>query len=335
MKKFDCYIGIDVSKLTLDVSVLREEGDIAKTEYYKIENSEKSISQFVKKQLGHYVLEQMLFCFEDTGIYSIPLVYYLNDNKLAYWQVPSLEIKRSRGITRGKSDKIDAKDIAFYAYTQKHKFKPSRISTKPVQQLRLLFSEREKVLKSLASFGRTSENKDFISKDVFKVVASINRTVVKQLTASLKSIEKKMMSIITSETKLNQQYELITSIPGVGKQTAIYIIIATKGFDVFEHWRQLACYAGIAPFPYQSGTSIRGRNKVHPLADRKMKSLLNMCALVSIRHDKSIKAYYERKVKEGKPKMLVVNNIRCKLLARVFAVINRGTPFVNICKFAA
>jgi hypothetical protein len=74
---------------------------------------------------------------------------------------------------------------------------------------------------------------------------------------------------------------------------------------------------------------------VHPLADKKLKSLLNMCAIVAIRHDKELKTYYERKVKEGKSKMLVINNVRCKLIARVFAVINRKTPFINTFKFAS
>ena len=74
---------------------------------------------------------------------------------------------------------------------------------------------------------------------------------------------------------------------------------------------------------------------MHHLADKKMKSLLNMCALVAVKHDKSIKAYYERKVMEGKPKMLVINNVRCKLLSRVFAVISRETPFINTFKLAS
>ena len=165
-------------------------------------------------------------------------------------------------------------------------------------------------------------------------MASINKTVAKQLKEVMKFIEEKMLSIITSETKLKEQYNLLTSIPGIGMQTAIYLLVATKGFDAFENWRQLACYAGVAPFPYQSGTSIRGRNKVHPLADKKLKSLLNMCAICAVRHDSELRAYYERKVKEGKAKMLVINNVRAKLLARVFAVINRGTTFVNTYKFA-
>jgi transposase len=333
MKKFDYYIGIDVSKLTLDATVLY--GSTTKSEYYRIANTEKSIAQFVKKHLGSYPPEQMLFCFEDTGIYSVPLSCYLNDKSLTYWQVPALEIKRSKGITRGKSDKIDSKDIAFYACTHTHKFRPCSVSSKEILQLQLLFTEREKVMKSLSSFELTSENKDFISKDVFAAVASVNRCIVIQLKKALKQIEEKMLAVIASEDKLNQQFKLTTSIPGIGMQTAIYLIVATKGFAAFDNWRQLACYAGVAPFPYQSGTSIRGRTKVHPLANKKMKSLLNMCAICAVRHDRELKTYYERKVKEGKPKVLVINNVRCKLLARVFAVINRNSPFVNTFKFAA
>ena len=65
-----------------------------------------------------------------------------------------------------------------------------------------------------------------------------------------------MLSIIESDEKLNGQYKLVTSIPGVVMQTVIYLLVATKGFDAFENWRQLACYAGVAPFPYQSGNPV-------------------------------------------------------------------------------
>jgi len=335
MKKIDYYIGIDISKLTLDISILCSCEERAQTAHYKIENNEKSIAQFVKKKLGNYPFQHLLFCFEDTGIYSFPLAYYLKENNLTYCQVPALEIKRSKGITRGKEDKTDSRDIAFYACTHRHKLQPSRMSTKSIQQLKLLFSEREKVLKSLSIFERTSENKGFISKEVFGAVASVNSTVINQLKKSLEKIEKKMLEIIASQVQLSQQYRLVTSIPGIGMQTAIYLLIATKGFESFDNWRQLACYAGVAPFPYQSGTSIRGRTQVHPLADKKLKSLLNICAICAIRHDRELKSYYERKVSEGKAKMLVINNLRCKLLARVFAVINRESPFVNTYKFAS
>jgi hypothetical protein len=53
-----------------------------------------------------------------------------------------------------------------------------------------------------------------------------------------------------------------------------YLLICTKGFSNFENWRQLACYAGVAPFEHASGTSLRGKTKVSPMADKKRKSLL-------------------------------------------------------------
>lgn len=335
MKNFDLYIGIDISKQTLDVTILCECENIVKTEHCKIENTTKGISQFVKKKLSGSLDRQMLFCFEDTGIYGFPLANFLYSNNLTYWQVPAIEIKRSKGITRGKDDKTDSKDIAFYAYTHKHKFKPSSMPTSSIHQLKLLFTEREKLLKSLATFERTSENKGFIPKEVFAVVESTNKTIVNQLTKAIKKIEGKMLEIIRKNDDINHQYKLITSIPGIGMQTAVYLLVATKCFTSFDNWRQLACYAGVAPFPYQSGTSLQRANKVHPLADKKMKSLLNMCAICAVRHDRELKVYYERKVDEGKSKMLVINNVRCKLLARVFAVVSRGTPFVNTSKFAS
>ena len=335
MKKFHYYVGIDVSKLTLDITVLYEQNGKHTTEYFKIANNQKSIAQFVKKNLKNYNPEQLLFCFENTGIYSLPLTYYLNDNKQNYWCVPSMEIKRSIGISRGKDDKIDSRAIALYACTHTHKFRQSKMSSKAIQQLKLLFTYRDKLQKSIASFSRTSENKNFISDDVLKVVFSGNKKMIAELNKELKSVEKNMLDIIASEEELSIQYKLITALPGVGMQTAVYLIIVTKGFESFDNWRQLACYAGVAPFPYQSGTSIQWKNKVHPFANKRLKSLLNMCALSAVRHDKELKEYYERKVSEGKSKMLVINNVRCKLLSRVFAVVKRKTPYVNTRKFVA
>ncbi|WP_026705032.1 transposase, partial [Flavobacterium soli] len=94
------------------------------------------------------------------------------------------------------------------------------------------------------------------------------------------------------------------------------------------------CYSGVAPFEYSSGTSVKGRTKVSHLADKKMKSLLHMCALTAIKYDPQLKEYYNKKKAEGKNSMLVLNNIRCKIISRVFSVINRQTPYVNTYKFA-
>ena len=120
-----------------------------------------------------------------------------------------------------------------------------------------------------------------------------------------------------------------------GEQTSVYLIIATKGFTAFKNWRQFACYSGVAPFEHSSGSSVKGRTRVNHMADKKMKSLLQMCAMTTLKYDPQLKEYYTKKKAEGKNSMLVLNNIRSKLISRVFAVINRQTPYINTYKFAS
>ena len=141
--------------------------------------------------------------------------------------------------------------------------------------------------------------------------------------------------IFAENVELNNQRKLITSIPGIGKNTALYLILSSNQFKNFSEWRKMACYAGIVPFDYSSGTSIRGKKKVNHYADKKLKSLLYMCALSSITHNKELKQYYHKKKQEGKHNMLIINNVKSKLLARVFAVINRNEPYVETQKWAA
>ena len=115
----------------------------------------------------------------------------------------------------------------------------------------------------------------------------------------------------------------------------MYLIAYTNGFTRFKNSRKFASYCGIAPFPYQSGISIRGKTKVNHLANKKLKTLLDLCAKSAIQYNAEMKQYYERRIKEGKAKMSTINIVRNKLLSRIFAVVQRGTPYVNINKYAA
>lgn len=335
MKNYLFHVGIDISKLKLDV-VLVKADSINSVEHFVVDNTQKGVKSIVDILLKRKIdLETTLFCCENTGVYTFPLSAFLSEKKCNYWIVPAIEIKRSKGISRGKNDKIDAKDIALYSIRNIDKLSLSSIAEKEIQQLRLLYTEREKVVKSLLLFGSSKENEAFTKKEIYKTVALVNAKTIKALKSSLKIIESKMKEIIKNDSDLNQQMNLIKSVPGVGEQTAIYLIIATKGFKAFNSSRKFACYAGVAPFEYSSGSSVRGRTKVNHMADKKMKSLLQMCALSAIKYDPQLKEYYLNKKEEGKNGMLVLNNIRCKIISRVFSVVNRQTPFINTYKFAS
>lgn len=334
MKKYLFHVGIDISKLKLDVVVLNVENPL-KAEHFIVENSKKGIKDIFKYLIKRkYSLNTVLFCCENTGVYTYPLTISLSENNLDYWVVPAIEIKRSKGIVRGKNDKSDAKDIALYSLRNIDKLNLCTVPEKEIQILKLLYTEREKLMKALRLFESSSEAVAFIDKDVYKAISSTNLKTIAAIKKALKEIERKLNEVILGNQDLKEKFNLVKSVPGIGKQSAIYLLIATKGFTSFKSWRKFACYSGVAPFEYSSGSSIKGRTKVNHFADKKMKSLLQMCALTAIKYDPQLKEYYNKKKEEGKNTMLVLNNIRCKLISRVFSVINRKTPFINTYKFA-
>jgi len=140
---------------------------------------------------------------------------------------------------------------------------------------------------------------------------------------------------VTEYQTLQRNYELLLSIKGIGKVLAIYMIVLTDNFTKFNNPRKFACYAGIAPFPYLSGTSVKGRTKLNPCANKRMKSLLNIASMSAIQLQGEYKKYYQRRCDEGKNKMSTLNIIRNKLVFRAFAVVKRGTPYVDLSTFAA
>ena len=333
MKNYRTYIGIDVAKLTLDFCLLTED---QQPEQDQILNTQKSIDNFLKKlNKSGCQMDNTLFVFENTGIYSSLLALVLSENNLDYAQVPALEIKRSLGITRGKSDKVDAKEIAHYAKRNADKITLSVLPELSLQQLKLVFSEREKTVAAIKIFERTKENEMFLSKEVFGSVKTINNQTTKHLKKQLALLDEKIKKLIREDENLYEQQQLLKSIPGIGEVTSVYLLMATKGFTAFANARKFACYSGVAPFEHTSGTSIKGKTRVSHLADKKMKTLLHMVSLTAIKYDPELKEYYSRKKAEGKHTMLVLNNIKCKIVYRIFAVIQRKSNFVNLHKFAA
>jgi transposase len=283
-----------------------------------------------------FSITETLFVFEHTGMYSHLLSVFLTKENLSYFIASGLEIKRSVGIARGKDDQIDARRIAQYGYRLKEELKPSNLPNSSILQLKSLLSLRTKLNKQRAGFKATLKEQQMIYKTKdYKIIFEIQQKMITELTKQIDKINAAMQSIIDDNSTLKQTYKLVTSVKGIGMQTALVIIAFTENFSKFDEWRKFASYCGIAPFPYQSGTSIKGRTKVSHLANKKLKAIINMCAISAIQHNPEMRLYFEKRTLEGKNKMSTVNIIRNKLIARVFAVVKRQTPYVDILKYAA
>jgi len=337
MKKYETFIGIDVSKNKLDVCV-KHSSNVEASAHETFDNSLKGIKQMMEfvKQRSKIDTTKWFFCFEHTGIYTMPLCCYLSDHKMNYALVPALQIQRSIGIRRGKTDKADSKTIARYACLHAQELRCFDLPEKCLLKLKLLLAHRERLVRAKKMFKiATVETKLFLEESLITEVNKDTRSLVRTLERKIKLFDKQIMSLIKTDERLNQTYQLATSVPGVGLQTVCYLMVFTRCFTTFENARQLACYSGVAPFEYQSGTSIKGRSRVSHLANKKLKTLLSMGALSAVKYDQELKQYYERKLRDGKNPMSVLIAVRNKMISRVFATIKRQTPYVPLMKFAA
>lgn len=331
MKRVKETVGIDVSKLTLDVHLHKAS---LHQQFANDTAGFKKILAWVKSKGLEHV--DLLFCFEHTGWYCVLLGYFLHDKGLDYCCVNPTEIKRSMGLKRGKSDKADAKEIAYYAWLRREDLIPTKPPATNLIELQRMMSLREQFVKHAVSLKNLRCGMEQLtgkgSQDlaVLSIIESIE-----YLECQARKIEKAMEALIKADEEMLENYKLTRTVKGVGLVMAVQMLLHTHNYTRFESWRQFSSYCGLVPFPYQSGTSINGRSKIHPIADRKMKSLLSMSAISAIQHDKELKMYYAKRVAEGKPKMLVLNIIRNKLVSRIFATVKRGTPFVELNQFVA
>lgn len=321
MKEFSMFAGIDISKRTFDVVLLSAvTGTRVHQSFTQCKEGYREFSGWLKKQGARKA--GTLFCMEHTGMYSDGLINYLVQLKCYLWVEMAIRIKRSMGLHRGGNDKASAMIIAEYAYRFRDRVRQWQPLDSRLLEIRMLIKQRERMLLSLKQLEvPVKELKECDQLAMAKLLQRNQQSVIRQLKEAVKKIESQIAELVSANEELKTVVRRITSIKGVGMQTAISLMVYTKGFTMFENGKQLACYCGVVPFSKSSGTSVRTRPGVSPFANRRLKSLLHLCAMAALRYDGEIKSYYQRKVQEGKNKMLVINAIRNKLLQRIYALL--------------
>src|ERR1017187_7275598 len=322
------FIGIDVSKATLDITLLDQKG---KQLFYKnIKNNGKEIADLVNELRKNYEaeIEACVFCMEYTGVYNLPMINYLSGIKANIWMESGHQIKLSMGAVRGKDDKVDSYRIAKYAFDKRDKMKVWKAPREIISKIADLITYRALMIKQKKALEVACKEKAaFKPKAWMKSIKASTEMLAKGLKKEIEKIEKQVLAMIKEDKNLSRIYPIIISVQGVGFVTAAHIIVATNEFLNINDPKKFGCYCGVVPFDHQSGTSVRGKARVSHMADKDMKTLLHLCATSSIRCKGEIKDYYERKLAEGKNKMLVLNAIRNKIILRIFACVTRNKKY--------
>lgn len=314
-------VGIDVSNATLDICVNSSNGESS----FVIDNELKAICKFFNAYK-----ECMVIGMENTGRYNWALYEALKDTMHRVFVISPLHLKKSLGLVRGKNDKIDAVRIAAFIKKNHAELPQWKPSSPSIQKLKILLTERNLRIKSQRQLLKQQyDHAKMKYLDMDKYLMKLNEQQLALIKKQVAIIEHDIEELIKADEQLHHQSKLIRSIPGVGKVLCWMMLAKTEGFTTITEPRKMACYSGVVPFANQSGTSVRGKERVSSYADKAIKTVLHLAAMSAIRLKNELSEYYHRKVAEGKNKMSALNAVRNKIVHRIFAVIKNQQPYHN------
>lgn len=330
MEKAKFTLGVDVSRNTLDIYCTEVK------QHLHITNDTAGFRQFLSfcKQQG-ILLKEAIVVLEYTGGYEYRWLQFLQAKSIAYMRISGLAIKRSMGIVRGKNDRVDAVRIAQYGDEKYKSIFPEKPLNTSIVQLRELLSFRKKLVRENAGYkAAIGERKHMLGVGNGEFIVRTLRAKLKANQEDIKAVEEQLQEVVHGDEALQKTYSLLVSIKGIGPINALMTIAFTENFTSFSGPRSYAVYVGVVPFDHQSGTSLKGKKRVSPLAQKELKQELNQAARIAIQHDQQLHDYAERKLKQ-KPYGVVLNNVKFKLILRMFAVVKRGEKYQEAYSAAA
>ncbi len=300
--------GFDVSKEFFDVCILTPTGHQTKQIAYDsggLESLEK-----VLPPGAHCIMEA-------TGPYYLKLAFYLHNHGFVVSVINPLVIRRfcQMRMMRAKTDKADAQLIASYGQTENpDQWQPPARHSIKLQQLEALVDQLQKQRTALLCQTEAFTASGQMEKDIKQFL----RGAVANLEKQILKLTEKMENII--QDHYQELLSNITTIPGIGKKTAIALIILSSGFKKFDNYKQLCAYVGLCPRIYQSGTSVKGKARICKMGMSRIRALLYVCAWSAKRCNKACRDLYERLVAKGKPKRLALIAVANKLIKQAFAI---------------
>ena len=305
-------IGIDISKDTFDVWN-------SSTGHNQFVNDKKGFKSFVKtiKPEDHCVMEA-------TGCYHVQLASFIHESDIKISVVNGLIIKRfiQMKMKRTKTDKSDAKMICMFGIEQNPvgwEPEPSFIEESKLElTLISLYIKQSTQLKNklhnLYSGGITHG-----------VMISSLKLQLKRTLKEIAKLEKSVEQIFKEEAP--QELSNTMSIPGIGKKTALLILVTTNMFRDFQAPRQVVAYVGLAPVERKSGSSLRGRSYISKMGNPMLRNHLFMCSFTASKHNIQCKALYERITAKGTCKKSALVAVCGKLLKQAYGINKSGIPY--------
>lgn len=261
---------------------------------------------------------------ESTAFYHVQLANALVQAGIKVSVENPLAVKRyiQMHLSKIKTDKSDAKMICQYAHHADLQLWKS--ASEDQVACRQLMSLINQYTKQVVMTKTKLEGEAALGNPVKVVVSSLQKNL-KRLKKEIDSLEAELVRIV----KLEHQ-DLLTRIErivGIGRKTAVALIVLTDGFEKFESAKALCSYAGLTPIIRQSGTSLHSKSRISKMGNRRLRAMLFLCSFSAKKHNKACVAQFERMIAKGKPRKVALIAVCNKLLKQAFAIAKSGVPY--------
>ena len=309
-------LGIDVSKAKLDVALRRPDGTLRSK---VVENTPAGFG-VLSAWLAAHGVDAVHACLEATGTYWEAIAQYLADAGHTVSVVNPAQIKAfgGAGLTRTKTDRVDAKLIAAFCAAQCPP--PWQAPPASVRTLRALVARRE----ALEGMRTQERNRLPVADAAVRTGIEVHLTHLEQAIAD---IDMAIRQTLDDDPGLRTQGELLDSIPGLGDKTVASLLAYYGGPLRFESAKQAVAYAGLDPRQHQSGSSVRGKPRLSKVGHARLRKALYMPAMVATTRTAWGRALKQRLAAAGKPPMLILGAMMRKLLCVAYGVLRSGRPF--------
>ena len=299
------YIGIDISKSTLDVY------DGKKS--YKFENNETGFKEIIGIIED---IKSVIFIFEPTGVYSYAITEFCSTKSIPVVMVgpkESRDFARSLKV-RSKTDKIDAKVL----YKYQMQIEPNMVKVPVVNKEAIKIQEMLNVYEGIQSSKQKLKNQtESISNTNKDLLRTMNR-VIKNLDEEALKIFNKIELLLLKDDEIKSSYEAISTIPSIGQKSALYLTIFFLKYPL-ANAKAMTALVGLDPVIRDSGL-FRGKQRISKQGGQQLRNLLFLPTLCAIQHNDRIKSFYDRLVSNAKTKKLAVVASMRKLILMAFSL---------------
>lgn len=329
MNKPRYFVGIDVASATFTSAVgsMGEKWQIV-VRPAQFANEYDSFPKYLKWLQEHEVKpDNSMICMEATGVYNEVLAHFLVANQYTVAIEPPLKVKRAFHPEGHKSDPVDSCQISEYACRFWDELSSWAPRHELLEQIKTLLTTREQFVvekaghqNSLIALKRKVTRTPLAEK--------MHEKAISELKEHIHQLEEEIRRLIDQDPDYHNMVALLISIPGVGLLLAAHMLVAIQSAPLPLSPKFLAAFIGICPYDDSSGTSVRHKPTSRHYGPPGLRKLLFLASLSISMHNLQFRTYFLRKVQEGKPKLLVINNIANKLLKVMVAVLRTKIAFI-------